>query len=433
MEAATPLRNPSVRTVGDRVAVDGLVIEDEAAVRLVREREETGEDTIKLALDAMEIGVRVLDREQAGANAEFVKAEMEKAARELDGEFAERAKELGEDLDRRLAGFLAPDGGSLPAELERLFSDGSADAVQNRVRELVNEAMAKTRADLVKQFSSADDSNPLADLKHNTVNALRGAAETQDKHLRALHAELSTVKQELQGLRDEKSKAEQLAEAEDAGTRKGRTYEESVFEAVDAIALAQGDTAEAVGDVKEALGKTGDVVVGIGGCAGPALGRIVFEAKNSQLTRPKALKELEDALAERNADFAVLVVPGEEKVPAKMSPLREYNGDKMIVTYDPEEGSRLALEVAYGLARARVMMARGDADALDAGALRDTIERALNAMEDVRKIKLQLTGAANSVEGARTILDEMAGRVRSLLEEMRGTLTPADGTGEALF
>jgi hypothetical protein len=422
-----------VRTVGDRVAVDGLVIEDEAAVRLVREREEAGEDTIKLAMDAMEIGVRVLDREQAGANAEFVKAEMEKAARELDGEFAERAKELGEELDRRLAGFLAPDGGSLPAELERLFSDGSADAVQNRVRELVNEAMAKTRADLVKQFSSADDSNPLADLKHNTVNALRGAAETQDKHLRALHAELSTVKQELQGLRDEKSKAQQLAEAEDAGTRKGRTYEESVFEAVDAIAHAQGDTAEAVGDVKEALGKTGDVVVGIGGCAGPALGGIVFEAKNSQLTRPKALKELDDALAERNADFAVLVVPGEEKIPAKMSPLREYNGDKMIVTYDPEEGSRLALEVAYGLARARVMMARGDADALDAGALRDTIERALNAMEDVRKIKLQLTGAANSIEGARTILDEMAGRVRALLEEMRGALTPADGTGEALF
>src|SRR3954447_4526294 len=167
MEAATPLRNPSVRTVGDRVAVDGLVIEDEAAVRLVREREESGEDTVKLALDALEIGARVLDREQAGANAEFVKTEMEKAARELDGEFAERARELGEDLDRRLSEFLAPDGGSLPAALERLFSDGSSDAVQHRVRELVAETMAKTRADLVRQFSAADDSNPLADLKQN--------------------------------------------------------------------------------------------------------------------------------------------------------------------------------------------------------------------------------------------------------------------------
>jgi len=251
MEAATPLRKPSVRTVGDRVAVDGLVVEDEATLRLVREREESGEDTVKLALDAIEIGARVLDREQAGANAEFVKAEMEKAARELDGEFAERARQLGEQLDRQLAEFLAPEGGSLPAALDRLFSDGSSDAVQHRVRELVNEAMAKTRADLVKQFSAADDSNPLADLKQNTVNALRSAAETQDKHLRALHAELATVKQELQGLRDEKRRVEALAEAEEAGTRKGRTYEESVFEAVDALANAQGDTAEPVGDLKE--------------------------------------------------------------------------------------------------------------------------------------------------------------------------------------
>ena len=113
-------------------------------------------------------------------------------------------------------------------------------------------------------------------------------------------------------------------------------------------------------------------------------------------------------------------MPAEEKVPARMAPLREYNGDKLIVTFDPEEGSRLALEVAYALARARVLMARGDGEGLDAGALRDAIERALNAMEDVRKIKLQLTGATNSVEGARAILDEMAGRVRELLEEMRG-------------
>jgi hypothetical protein len=426
MEAATPLRKPSVRTVGDRVAVDGLVVEDEATLRLVREREESGEDTVKLALDALEIGARVLDREQAGANAEFVKAEMEKAARELDGEFAERARELGEDLDRRLSVFLAPDGGSLPAALERLFSDGSSDAVQHRVRELVTETMAKTRADLVKQFSAADDSNPLADLKQNTVNALKGAAETQDKHLRALHAELATVKQELQGLRDERRRVEELAEAEDAGTRKGRTYEESVFEAIDAIASAQGDTAEPVGDVKEATGKTGDVVVGIDGCSGPAVARIVFEAKNAQLTRPKALRELDDARAERNADFAVLVVPGEEKIPAKMTALREYNGDKLIVTYDPEEGSSLALEVAYGLARARVLMARGAGEGVDAGALRDTIERALTAMEDVRKIKLQLTGATNGIDQARGILDEMAGRVRELLDEMSGALAAAD-------
>lgn len=426
MEAATPLRPPHVRTVGDCVAIESLTVSDATVVRLVREREEASEDTVRTVVDAIEIGARVLDREQAGAQAEFVKAEMEKAARELDAEFVQRARSLGEDLDRRLAELLGPDGGVLPAELERLFSDGSSEAVQHRVRELVGETMAKARADLVRQFSSADDSNPLADLKHNTVSALRGAAETQERNLRAMHAELATVKRELQGLRDEKRTREDLDEAEAAGTRKGRSYEESVYEALDTIAQAQGDTAEAVGDVKEATGKVGDVVVGIDGCSGPVRGRVVFEAKNSQLSRPKALAELDAALAARNADFAVLVVPSDAKVPARMSPLREVNGDKLIVVFDPAEGSRLALEVGYALARARVLMVRSDDEALDAAALRDTIERALTAMEDVRKIKLQLSGAATGIEKGRDILDEMAGRVRTLLDDMAQALATAD-------
>ena len=62
--------------------------------------------------------------------------------------------------------------------------------------------------------------------------------------------------------------------------------------------------------MKEATGKVGDVVVAIDACNGPARGRIVIEAKDRQACRrPKALKELDSAMAERSADFAVLVVP----------------------------------------------------------------------------------------------------------------------------
>ena len=63
--------------------------------------------------------------------------------------------------------------------------------------------------------------------------------------------------------------------------------------------------------------KTGDVVVAIEGCTGPARGRIVFEAKASRLSKPKAVEELDRARTERNADYAVLVVPDEERIPAQ--------------------------------------------------------------------------------------------------------------------
>src|ERR687885_2808656 len=102
MEAATPLRQAHVRTVGNRLVVDGVVVQDECAVRLVREREEAGDDAVKAVVDAIEIGARVLDREQAGANADFVRAELERATREAEQALARQTREFNEALARKV-------------------------------------------------------------------------------------------------------------------------------------------------------------------------------------------------------------------------------------------------------------------------------------------------------------------------------------------
>ena len=199
---------------------------------------------------------------------------------------------------------------------------------------------------------------------------------------------------------------------------------------IDAIACAQGDDCEAVGDVRGEGGRKGDVVVAIDACSGPARGRIVFEAKNSQLSRNKALAELDEALETRGADFAIFVVPSEDKLPARTRPLREFNGDKMFVVYDAGEDGRLALEVAYGLARARVLMNRGALEAVDPAAVRAEVERALGAMEDVRRIKTQLTNASGGIESARQLLDVMAAGVRGHLTEIELLLAEAGAAAE---
>jgi len=91
MEAATPLPQSRVRVLGDRLRVDGLVVGDQCAVRLVAERTEAGEDPAAVVTDAIEIGARVLDREQTGVQADFVKAEFERAARSVESSFADQA------------------------------------------------------------------------------------------------------------------------------------------------------------------------------------------------------------------------------------------------------------------------------------------------------------------------------------------------------
>jgi hypothetical protein len=346
-------------------------------------------------------------------------------SRDVEDAFSDRAKAVAEDLGRKIDEFFGPDSGHMVKALERHFSDESDSAVQNRVRDTLADFTARTREDLLKQFSSADDSNPLAEFKTRTVEALRAAADQQAETLRAVEKRMAGLQVEVQALRDEREKHEEVETERERGTAKGRTFEEAVFEAVESIATAQGDDCDAVGDLRGATGKTGDVVVAIDACRGPARGRIVFEAKNSKLSKPKAFEELDRGMRERDANFGVLVVPAHEKLPAKTRPLHEYNGDKLLVAYDPEAEERLPLEVAYSLARARVLMKRADGDGIDAGALRDTVERALGAMEEVRRIKQQLTGAETGIGNAKSILDDMAARVRAHLSEIDDLLATA--------
>jgi hypothetical protein len=436
MEAATPIPVSRVLVRGERLLIDGLLVADECVVRLAREREEAGEDAVKLILDALGIGARVLDREQASANAEFVRAEFERAARELDSEFVQRARIVAERLDAKIEETFGAETGQVARVLERHFGEGSSAAVQNQVKAVVGEVMAKSREDLVRQFSSADGSNPLADFKSMAAAMMKQSSDRQSEQLLAMTRRLEEMRVEVASLRAQREGFEQLEAERERGTAKGRSYEELVFEAVDRIALAQGDACDAVGDVAEGARKTGDIVVAIDAGSGPGRGRIVLEAKDRQLSRPKALEELDRALSVRSADYAILVVPSEDEVPARMLPLREYNGDKLIVAYDPDEGSTLALQVAYSLARARVLMSRGGDDGVDVAAIGDTVARTLAAMEDVRRIKQQLTGARTQIDKAAEIVEAMATRVRAHLAEIDALTQSAaaedgDGAGPA--
>ena len=274
-----------------------------------------------------------------------MRAEFEKTARELDASFVERARRVADRLDEKVDEVFGPEHGHVTKALERHFGDESSVAVQHQVRALLGEAAVQLRDDLRRQFSADGDANPLAGFQNAHLAATKQMADQQAGTLRAMAEKLEAMKLEISELRSEKQRLAEIAAVVEKGTAKGRTYEEAVALAIDAIASAQGDDCEAVGDVRGEGGRKGDVVVAIDACAGPARRRIVFEAKNSQLSRNRALAELDAALKTRGADFAIFVVPSEDKLPARTRPLREFNGDKMFVVYDAEDDARLALEV----------------------------------------------------------------------------------------
>jgi hypothetical protein len=132
-------------------------------------------------------------------------------------------------------------------------------------------------------------------------------------------------------------------------------------------------------------------------------------------------------MAEREADFAVLVVAGEDRVPAGHEELTEYEGDKLIVAVDPEEPDALGLALAYRYARLRVLMARDGALEVDAGGVRDAAEKAGAALKRANKVRLALSNIDKSTKSAREHVDGMVAEVEVELAEIEGLIAAADG------
>ena len=401
MEAATPLNIPRVQSLADRLVIDGLQVRDEAAIRLAYETD----DPVAMILKMIEVGARVLDRESSGAQAEAMRLELEKASSEVRNELGQSTQQVTTEMITQLVALFG--------------SEESPGRVAQKIDEIVGKSMGTTREELVKFLTS--EQSPIVHIAKASDQVQKERHEQSQREFRTLKEELNHMKLQLERAKGEEEKDAAVAAEAERGTAKGRTYEESVFVALDALAVPQGDDCEATGDLKAGTGKKGDVVVTIGAATGPGRGRIAFEAKNSRLSRPEALRELDAVKAERNAEFAVLVVPSEDKVPAKMLELREYNGDKMIVTFDAEDPLP-GLQVAYSLARARVLMTRGNEDEIDGDAIREMTERALLAMENVRRVKQQLTASKTSIDKAEEIVDSMSAQVRTHLADIETLL-----------
>jgi hypothetical protein len=357
----------------------------------------------------IEVGARVLDRESSGAQAEAIKFELEKASTEVRHDLGKTAEQLTTETR---------------AKLNELFGSGeSPGAVPQRVEKIVVEAIATAQEAMIKHVTS--DDSPLAQVNRVQTEAAKERHTQLEKKVVTLGEELAKMNLQLERAKGEDEKLAAVAAEAEKGTAKGRSYEEAVFEAVDGIARGRGDDCDAIGDTVGDGGKKGDVLVGVDAAAGPARSRIVFEAKDRQLSKNAALAELDGAMEQRTADYAVLVVPSDAELPARTHALHEFNGNKVFAVYDAEDGSTLSLEVAYGLARARTLMDSGAAEGIDAGALRTELECAVQAMEAVRKIKSQLTTATKGIEGAQGLVDTMATDVRGHLTQIELILASA--------
>jgi hypothetical protein len=417
-----------VRALADRLVIERLTVADERAARVVRERAESGRAPADTVVKAIEIGTRVLDSEETAANVDYVRHELEAG--------------LGQ-LRSQLGGTLEEGARTIGEQIAAVFGAERNDSVQAQIREIVAAGSHEQMQALMRSLTAEDSSNPLVAVQARLGKAMLEAEqrhrqeverlrEAYSKEARALQAQLGSVREEMTRLVEREAGAERVAAAEAAGTRKGFSFEERVHEALEGIASARGDAAiHTGGETAEGGGKKGDTLVEIGACDGPTQGRIVFEAKDKKLSKNDAWVELNEGMAARAASFAVLVVAGEEKVPAGREQLHEYEGNKLIVAVDREEPRGLPLEVAYRLAAARVAMARDRELTVDAVAVRDAAQEAVSTLKQAQAIRSTLTGIKTSSDKARAGLDAMVAAVQARLDRIDSLVAEAESETEA--
>jgi hypothetical protein len=424
-----------VRALADRLVIQHLTVADSRAAQLVRERQEAGQDPARTVADAIEVGARMLDRESVAAEVDFVRREFEKVAAEhreaIEAKNREAVERLetelrrafgSEDADGALGTALDAHSTAVSERLAELFDEGRDGAVQARIKAMLDE---RDQA-FMQRLSADDELNPIRPLIANIREWARERRVDQDERDEKLEHKLDRLIEQAAQLAGIQQGEDDLEAAVEAGTQKGFDFEDVVHAEIERIASARGDAAHHVGSVSnEAGSRKGDTLIEIGGADGPAKARVVFESKDKKLSRNDAWKELDAELEGRDASFAVLVVSGAAKLPARTFELHEYQGNKMVAVFDKASLDSSGLELVYRYACARALMAAETELDVDAAGVSALLERAAAALKRGKGVRDNLTRAAQGIDGAREGFDAIVEDVDSYLAEAQSLISSA--------
>lgn len=374
------------------VTINGLRIEEPKFYNYLVELDE--EARINFVERALHVGYVVLQVMETETRVDYVRLEFERMRNEVDSELEKIFSEKG-SLLTSLNQFLGKDG-----ELKRTLDDhfGEKGSVIYKILNPDDETtpLGKFRKQLQQELDADRDGTAFNKLKKDMDDGF-------EKVLIALGA------------------AEAAEEEREKGTAKGGDFEDHVYTVLDLISRDFEDTVEFVGDDDGPLGKVGDVLVRINPRdTGNVERNIVVEAKNASITlkgKKSFLKELDKAKENRGSHYAIGAVH-ESRVPEAIGSFRRYDGEKIVCSV-PVDDDPLALEIAYKVARAELVLSiMREEVRLDPSKLKDKVMEIQGQLDVMRAVKSALTGATGKIEDAKGDLKKMEASIREIIGEI---------------
>jgi hypothetical protein len=393
------------------LVVEHLRITDPDTVAFV-----ASSDDPELALvRCVEMGARVLRLANATVDTQVVEHRFDQMTQTLD----RSVDELTRRIDNSARALLDDETGELTAALRAwltdvtdtlgaTFDENSKKSAIAKLEKLLESARAEQVAAVRRLLDPDSVDSPLNRWRTEIVSEVRDRGEALERLVNDLSFRLGLDQGE--------------AATIDRTAIKGFDFEDVVYATIESIAAPLQDVPSQVGnDVGSAASKVGDIVVDLDPSFAKGEARFVIECKDRSLALKKALDELDQAIANRDAGAAVMVFSSQDVAPGT-EPFRWFDR-RAIVVLDKDELDPHALRLAYLWARwVATRDASAACDGVDVDHLLAVIEGATRSLKTASAVRGSHTQAKKAIDQAGRQLDALLTDVQSALDELEAGL-----------
>jgi hypothetical protein len=383
-----------------------------------------------VALKALKIGLIALKDMETAGNVDYVEKEfnklkvgIDKSISKLDENLELKFEEAEKLISDKLTKNFDPETGIMSrildnylgdgGKLSDLFDENNSVSAVSKIKKIMSEYFDEDASKIVKLLDSNNEKSPFKSFKKDLVDRLVG-----------IQAEIKAM---------EAAKIATKATAQ-KGTQKGIDYQEFVHSELEEIANVLGDTCmpttEEQGQILNC--KTGDTVIKLNPReTGGANVKIVFEAKDKVMSLKDILSELDTAMKNRDSRLSIAVLSGKDvikDVSANIGSFRDYPPNKILCLFDKEEYDRCALEVAYKLARSKLIFGINSkemkSDSIDLAEVNRVTDEIIRKLNDFTVIQSSLTKANGAISDAKTKTENMRLDLSERLNALSDLVTP---------
>ncbi len=394
----------------DTIQISEIEIRDQEIVNILSETEESKRE--ELILKAFKVGLIALKNASTAGNVDYVEKEFSKFKAHVENTL----ENVKKDLDDKISGVFEEDG-IFPqvlkeylgegGKLNDLFDENKRDSAMGKLSDILKRHFDGDNSIIYKMLDSGNPSSPLYTLKKELVEKV----ENIEKALKIKEA---------------------VSEAEEKSTAKGFVFQDLVLEKINDIAKILDDNVIDVGNMRGKIlnSKAGDILskLNLRFTSGNKL-KIILEAKDQSKTLPSILKELEEAMLNRDAQVAIAVFSSQINSPRESGNFRVYPGGKIICVLDKDTQDSTALEVAYKYSRIEALSEIKITDRkINTTKLESSLSQIRSKLNSVSTIKSSLSSIGSGIEKTKDSLEELRLEIFSIVEEMSEEISKEEDT-----